>query len=154
MIFLIKMIKLSEFGEVYECEINNKGRFRIPRSLRLSGFREAVEDGRLRVGPHIMDSGYKSVIALYNANSVGLKASEIPMRDIYFKMEGCEVVVPNIKKLLYINDNKIVVAGNNPYSVDFWNPIEWRNFYLGRKPMEISLEDYDYFLGTHLEEAA
>ena len=117
--------RLTEIGsEVYETNVNGAGRIRIPRSLMSRKFVSSCENKSLIVGPHIMNSRWTSIIVLYD----GKRAEEFPLRNIEIKTEGRDVIIPEAKKLLDINDDKIMVVGANPSSFYLWNPREFHMF--------------------------
>ena len=112
---------------VYESQVDRKGRISIsPRTIGPMWRKlwRSYEENKLIVGPHMMDSGYKSIVALYNRRN----AEITPIRPIEFSLEEKRIIIPELRDLLRIRDGRVIITGNEPNSIDFWNPNEWKDF--------------------------
>jgi len=134
-------------GSAYETTINEIGRIKLPVE-HMMHLGEAYERGTLVVGPHMMDSGYSSIVGLHGDRT---KAEEVPIRELEFSMSDRNIVISDAKNLLNIQGDRIIVVGNF-WSVDFWNPQDWNDLYSDKKKV-FDEKIYDYLLGVKRKSA-
>jgi len=153
---------------VYEGEVTRKGGIIIPngnhvrKRLRRAHLKKTKTNDEIReelgeeeanrcieeacelyIGPNIMDM-YKSIIALHTRPFDG-ENEHSPIRDLEdYKIEGKEIVIPELRNLLKIRGRKVVMT-TGIYSLDFWHPTEWKNLCEGKAPMSIDQRLYDLF---------